>query len=216
MACGECPSSKDLVQVRSLRYAERPQVYAARRRARFCRRRLTAGAPHRATRLALRRGFHDHRGRPRGLQFWPGGGCRCAWGPSGTDFAKLKNHVRTTHATSHFGPSSNRVQVGRQANASSRVAAARTAPWEHLWKLATARRGRTGKLRLERKTFGFSGADRLQGKRPQKCGPRPSVCCLGAPPGVRGEAHVIHNDTRDTLCITVLKCDTHVIHFVSP
>ena len=43
-----------------------------RRRAGFCRRRLIAGAPQRATRLAVSQGFHNHRGRPRGLQSWPG------------------------------------------------------------------------------------------------------------------------------------------------
>ena len=68
------------------------------------------------------------------------------------------------------------------------LAAEPSNPWEPIpspsadpWKLATARRGRTGKLRsmfsdLERKIWAFrAGADRLQGKSSQKCGPRPSV-----------------------------------------
>ena len=63
------------------------------RRARFCRRQLKAGAAERATRLAVRRGFHGHRGRPRGLQSWPGGGRRASF---------LNIHVHMTHATSHY------------------------------------------------------------------------------------------------------------------
>ena len=70
------------------------------RRARFCRRRLTAGAAERATRIAVRRGFQGHRGRPRGFQSWPGGGCRCVWRACGRQTSFLNIHDRMTHATS--------------------------------------------------------------------------------------------------------------------
>ena len=56
--------------------------------------------------------------------------------------------------------------------ASSSVAAARTAPWEYVWKLTTARRGVTGKLRsmfsdLERKILAFPGPTGCRAKVPK-------------------------------------------------
>ena len=77
-----------------------PSACRRRRRARFCRRRLTAGAAERATRLAVRRGFHSHRSRPRGLQSWPGGGSRRPWPACGRHTSFLNVHVQMTHATS--------------------------------------------------------------------------------------------------------------------
>ena len=77
----------------------RPSACCRRRRAEFCCRRLKAGAAERATRLAVRRGFHGHRGRPRGLQSWPGGGSRRPWPACGRQTSFLNVHDRMTHAT---------------------------------------------------------------------------------------------------------------------
>ena len=79
-----------------------PSACRRRRRAEFCRRRLKAGAAERATRLAVRRGFQGHRGRPRGLQSWPGGGWRRPWRACGRRASFLNIHVPMTHATSLF------------------------------------------------------------------------------------------------------------------
>ena len=71
----------------------RPSPCRRRRRAEFCCRRLKAGAAERATRLAVRRGFHGHRGRPRGLQSWPGSGSRRPRPACGRRASFLNIHV---------------------------------------------------------------------------------------------------------------------------
>ena len=43
--------------------------------------------------------IQGHRGRPRGLQSWPGGGCRRAWRPGGRQTSFLNIHEHMTHAT---------------------------------------------------------------------------------------------------------------------
>ena len=50
----------------------------------------------------MRRGFHGpaHRGRPRGLQSWPGGGSRRPWPACGRQTSFLNVHEHMTHATS--------------------------------------------------------------------------------------------------------------------
>ena len=80
----------------------RSTVMRSGRRARFSRRRLTAGAAQRATRLAVRRGLQGHRGRPSGLQSWPCGRSRRPRRACGGRAIFLNNHVpmRMTRATS--------------------------------------------------------------------------------------------------------------------
>ena len=78
----------------------RPSACRRRRRAEFCCRRLTTDAAQRATRLAVRRYFQGHRGRPRGLQPWPGSGSRRPWPACGTRASFFNYHVHTTHSTS--------------------------------------------------------------------------------------------------------------------
>ena len=88
------------VSKRSTRAVRHQTASRRRRRARFCRRQLTSGPAPRATAVPGGCGLHDHRGRPRGLQPWPGGGCRRAWRAFGGRATFLNIHVPMTHATS--------------------------------------------------------------------------------------------------------------------
>ena len=99
VACAECRDCSGATADGLSAQGEHRSPCVARRRAGFCRRRLIAGAPQRATRLGVRRGFHAHRGRPRGLQSWPGGGSRRAWPACGRRSRFLNIHVPMTHAT---------------------------------------------------------------------------------------------------------------------
>ena len=75
----ECRHQQSGGQQRSGGYRAHRSCSRRCRAARFCRRRLTSGPAARATAVPGGCGLHGHRGRPRGLQPWPGGGCRRAW-----------------------------------------------------------------------------------------------------------------------------------------